>query len=106
MLFYEGNEVPRPQKGQTHVLSGPIYLFRVALALIILCKRSIMTMNLAQAGPRAVIELLARPPMSAVPQDPESFLSHTLTVKVKDDDLRKQRLKREAQWKKERLGQR
>jgi len=85
---------------------GPIYLFRVALALITLCKRPIMTMNLAQAGRGPVIELLGRPPLSAIPQDPESFISHTFTVKVKDDDLRKQRLKREAQWKKDRLAQR
>jgi TBC1 domain family member 10 len=65
-----------------------------------------MTMNLAQAGRGPVIELLGRPPLSAIPQDPESFISHTFTVKVKDDDLRKQRLKREAQWKKDRLAQR
>jgi hypothetical protein len=65
-----------------------------------------MTINPARAGREAVFELLNRPPMSAIPQDPESFISHTFTVKVRDDDLRKQRIKREAQWKKERLAQR
>lgn len=85
---------------------GPIYLFRVALALIMLCKRPIMNINLAQAGRGAIIELLGRPPFSAIPQDPESFINHTFTVKIKDDDLRKQRSKREAQWKKDRLAQR
>lgn len=85
---------------------GPIYLFRVALALIMLCKRPIMTINLAQAGRGAIIELLGRPPMSVIPQDPEAFIAHTFTVKVRDEDIRKQRSKREAQWKKDRLAQR
>lgn len=85
---------------------GSIYLFRVGLALMTLCKRPLMTLNAAQGGQGAAIELLSRPPLSIIPQDPDSFISHTFIVKVRDDDLRKQRAKREAQWKKDRLAQR
>ncbi|KAG8757016.1 hypothetical protein FRC14_002447 [Serendipita sp. 396] len=85
---------------------GPIYLFRVGLALLTLCKRQLMNIASTRSGPEAAMELLGRPPPSVIPQEPESFISHTFTVKVRDDDLRKQRAKRESQWKKDRLAQR
>ncbi|KAG8815446.1 hypothetical protein FRC17_000708 [Serendipita sp. 399] len=85
---------------------GPIYLFRVGLALLTLCKRPLMNIASNRAGPEAAMEMLGRPPLSLLPQEPDVFISHTFTVKVRDDDLRKQRTKRESQWKKDRLAQR
>jgi TBC1 domain family member 10 len=85
---------------------GPIYLFRVALTIITLCKRPLMSMDPAKIHPGTVMELLSRPSPSFIPHDPEAFINHTFTVKIRDDDLRKQRSKREAQWKKDRLAQR
>jgi hypothetical protein len=109
ILFYEGASAPRT-KSTVHTymksLSGSIYLFRVALALLTMCKSTLLSLNPARTGPDAVLEILNRPPPSAIPQDPETFLNYTFTVKVRDDDLRKQRSKKEAQWKKERLSQR
>jgi hypothetical protein len=65
-----------------------------------------MSMDPAKIHPGTVMELLSRPSPSFIPHDPEAFINHTFTVKIRDDDLRKQRSKREAQWKKDRLAQR
>lgn len=73
-----------------------------------MCKNTLLSLNPGpgRAGPEAIVDILSRPPPTAIPQDPEAFLNYTFTVKVRDDDLRKQRSKKEAQWKKERLSQR
>ncbi|OBZ77873.1 TBC1 domain family member 10B [Grifola frondosa] len=47
----------------------------------------------------ALLELVCRPPTSCLPQNPDAFLELAFSVKLKDDDLRKQRNKIEAQVK-------
>lgn len=45
-----------------------------------------------------MLAILAKPEtMSLLPNDPEQFLSVALAAKVKDEDVRKQRVKVEAQ---------
>ena len=83
---------------------GPIYLFRVALALLTLLKRSLMNMPSPQVP--NVLELLQKPPVATLPPDPDGLLAHTFTVKIKEDDIRKQRSRLEAQLKQQRAGAR
>jgi len=83
---------------------GPIYLFRIALALLTLLRRPLM--NVPAPEVPNVLDLLQKPPVAALPSDPDGLLAHTLTVKVRDDDIRKQRSKLETQLKQQRAGAR
>ena len=63
-------------------------------------------MNMPAPEVPNVLELLQRPPVAALPSDPDGLLARTFTVKVKDEDVRKQRSKLEAQLKQQRAGAR
>jgi hypothetical protein len=47
------------------------------------------------------MSFLARPPPSLLPPDPDGFVTMCLSLKLKDDDIQKQRKKLEAQMKKD-----
>lgn len=83
---------------------GPIYLFRIALTLLTLLKRPLMNMPPPEVP--NVLDLLQKPPVAALPPDPDGLLAHTFNVKFRDDDVRKQRSKLEAQLKQQRAGAR
>ena len=46
---------------------------------------------------------LLRPPPEVLPADPEHFIGQVLAVKLKDDDVRKSRVKMEAAVKQQRI---
>ena len=81
----------------SYSFSGPPFFFRVGLA-ILTCTHHII--NSFQFRSQAM-SFLARPPPTLLPPDPDGFVSMCLSVKVKDDDIRKQRVKLEAQLKRE-----
>lgn len=78
--------------------AGPLFLFRVGLAVISSCR-----LRLLESTPdrSSVLALLAHPPPSLLPPDPDALITVALSVKLKDDDIRRQRVKLEAQLKRQ-----
>ena len=68
-------------------------MYRVGLAVIQCCKTQFQ-----QGSPNrdTVLRTLLHPPASLLPSSPDAFLEMAATVKLKDDDVRKQRGKLEA----------
>jgi len=56
-------------------------------------------MNMPAPQVPNVLELLQQPPFATLPLDPDGLLAHTFNFKVRDEDVRKQRSKLEAQLK-------
>ena len=79
------------------VLLGIPFLIRVALAIVTCCRPAILESTTAER----VLKIFHRPPQSLLPPSPEAFLSLACSVKLKDDDVRKQRIKMEAQVKRQ-----
>ncbi|KAI0668813.1 rab-GTPase-TBC domain-containing protein [Trametes maxima] len=77
------------------LFEGVTFLFRAGLAIFVCCRRLL----LQSTSPDIVLEVLAHPPLSALPPNPDAFVEQALSVKLKDDDVRKQRNKLEAQVK-------
>ena len=75
--------------------SGVTFLFRAGLALFACTRRVI----LQTPSPEAVLQVLARPPATCLPPSPDAFVELAFSMKFKDDDVRKQRSKLEAQVK-------
>ncbi len=72
-------------------LIGIPFLLRAALSVTFICRQFLLapttnTENMALAA-------LAHPPTQWLPSSPEAFLTTVMNVKLKDDDVRKQRLK-------------
>ncbi|KDQ49613.1 hypothetical protein JAAARDRAFT_165497 [Jaapia argillacea MUCL 33604] len=79
---------------------GVIFLFRIGLALLSCCRRLISECPNHQAA----VSLLMKPPPSCLPPTPDDLLVLAYSMKLKDDDLRKQRSKMEAQVKRQTQG--
>ncbi|KAI0628503.1 RabGAP/TBC [Trametes polyzona] len=77
------------------LFEGVTFLFRVGLAIFSGCRRLI----LQATSPDAILDTLCHPPPTALPLNPEALIELAFTVKLKDDDVRKQRNKLEAQVK-------
>ncbi|KAI8977787.1 RabGAP/TBC [Trametes punicea] len=77
------------------LFEGMTFLFRVGLAIFVCCRHAIVQ----SVSPDSVLEALLHPSLAALPSSPEAFIELALSVKLKDDDLRKQRHKLEAQVK-------
>ncbi|KAH9851255.1 RabGAP/TBC [Lenzites betulinus] len=77
------------------LFEGITFLFRVGLAIFSGCRRIV----LQATSPETVLEALRHPPPTALPLNPEAFIELAFSVKFKDDDIRKQRGKLEAQIK-------
>ncbi|KAH7097871.1 RabGAP/TBC [Auriculariales sp. MPI-PUGE-AT-0066] len=82
------------------LFEGPTFLFRVGLALLHVVRRQIFSMQ-GMAVPQ-IIAFLARPPPQAFHPDPEAFVQLCFTMKLKEDELRKARIKNAEQQLKER----
>ncbi|KAI0033862.1 rab-GTPase-TBC domain-containing protein, partial [Vararia minispora EC-137] len=76
---------------------GVVFLFRVGLALLVCCRRTLLDTK----GDAAVLALLRRPPLMLISSTPDTFIELVSSVKLKDDDIRKQRVKMEAQVKRQ-----
>ncbi|KAL5534857.1 hypothetical protein ACEPAG_1322 [Sanghuangporus baumii] len=73
---------------------GPPFLFRVALAILSCCRGAIESLS----NRTAVFSYLSRPEtMSLLPDDPEEFVNLAMAVKIKDEDIKKQRVKVETE---------
>jgi hypothetical protein len=77
-------------------LIGVPFLLRVALAICSICRRGL----LESKDERTLLDHLFHPPSNSLPTV-DAFLSLTLSVKLKDDEVRKQRVKMEAQVKRQ-----
>ncbi|KAJ3548368.1 hypothetical protein NM688_g5306 [Phlebia brevispora] len=79
------------------LFEGVVFLFRVGLAIMQCCKQTVM-----QTAERdAVLNTLLHPPALCLPSNAETFLEMASSVKLKDDDVRRQRTKLEAQVKRQ-----
>ncbi|KAF8149384.1 hypothetical protein B0H34DRAFT_733556 [Crassisporium funariophilum] len=79
------------------LFEGVPYLLRVALAIVTCCRRRILDAT----SEDAVLHMFRHPSQAWLPATPEHFISLTLSIKLKDDDIRKQRVKMEAQVKRQ-----
>lgn len=80
-----------------HILLVVTVLFRVGLALV-QCVRHLL---LQATSEEAAMEYLVHPPLACLPSTADAFLNQVLMMKLKDDDVRKQRIKMEAQVKRQ-----
>ncbi|KAI6129346.1 RabGAP TBC [Pisolithus croceorrhizus] len=76
---------------------GMPFLFRVGLA-VIHCVRHLL---LQATSDESALENLTHPPVACLPSSADDFLSLCFNMKLKDDDVRKQRVKMEAQVKRQ-----
>ncbi|TBU22085.1 RabGAP/TBC [Dichomitus squalens] len=77
------------------LFEGVTFLFRAGLALFSCTRR----LFLQSTSPEAVLDILSRPPSTSLPPSPNAFIELAFSMKFKDDDVRKQRGKLEAQVK-------
>ncbi|KAE9402270.1 hypothetical protein BT96DRAFT_956282 [Gymnopus androsaceus JB14] len=76
---------------------GVPILIRVGLAILYCCRRAILDAT----SEDAVLYYLKRPSPTWLPPTPDAFITLAFSFKVKDDDVRKQRVKMEKQVKKQ-----
>jgi len=79
------------------LLEGIPFLFRVGLALFHCCRRQV----LEAINQESLFDVLNHPSPNWLPPSPDAFIALAYSVKVKDDDVRKQRIKMEAQIKRQ-----
>jgi hypothetical protein len=77
------------------LLDGPLFLLRVGLAIAQCARNQLMQCPDA----RKALALLARPPVEDLPADVEAFIGLAMGIKMKEDDMLKQRAKMEARLK-------
>ncbi|ESK95565.1 hypothetical protein Moror_12639 [Moniliophthora roreri MCA 2997] len=76
---------------------GIPFLIRVGLAIIYCCRRALLDAT----SEELVLRYLRQPSPNWLPPSADAFISLTLSFKLKDDDIRKQRIKMEAQVKRQ-----
>ncbi|KAF8259418.1 hypothetical protein EI94DRAFT_1813388 [Lactarius quietus] len=76
---------------------GVVFLFRIGLALVTCCRRAIHDM----CSESDALSLLARPPPFLLSSTPSALIELSSTFRIKDDDIRKQRVKLEVQVKRQ-----
>jgi len=79
---------------------GVAFLFRVGLALLTCCRRTILDTT----GAVALLSLLRTPPTVLISSTPDRLIELANSMKLKDDDIRKQRVKLEAQTRRQTQG--
>jgi len=91
VFLYEGIYLPIIGNSVSKFLAGIPFLLRVALCLTFTCRQFLLSPTTNTEG--IALAALARPPIQWLPPSPEAFLTTAMNVKLKDDDIRKQRLK-------------
>ncbi|KAF8627921.1 hypothetical protein AX15_004171 [Amanita polypyramis BW_CC] len=80
---------------------GIPFLIRVGLAVISCCRVQIL-----QAGDdKTLLDVIHHPPLEVLPPNPDALIALVLNQKLKDEDVRKQRIKMEAQVKRQTQAQ-
>ncbi|KAF7304946.1 Rab-GAP TBC domain-containing protein [Mycena kentingensis (nom. inval.)] len=79
------------------LFEGIPFLFRVSLALFQCCRRPLLEAKSVDH----LFHILVQPPPNLLPPSPDALIGLAFSVKLKDDDLRKQRVKMEAQVKRQ-----
>ncbi|KAJ6488528.1 rab-GTPase-TBC domain-containing protein [Mycena vitilis] len=79
------------------LFEGIPFLFRVGLAMFYCCRRRV----LEATNHVSLLEILNHPSPNWLPPSPDAFIALANSFKVKDDDVRKQRIKMEAQVKRQ-----
>ncbi|KAH9931376.1 RabGAP/TBC [Fomitopsis serialis] len=79
------------------LFEGVSFLFRVGLAVISSCRQSLLQCR----GQESLLAILAHPPPHCLPPTPDAFIELAFSVKLRDEDIYKQRNKLEAQLKRQ-----
>ncbi|KAJ7221748.1 RabGAP/TBC [Mycena pura] len=79
------------------LFEGIPFLFRIGLVLFHCCRRRV----LEAINQDELFDVLEHPSPSWLPQSPDALISLAFSFKLKDDDVRKQRVKMEAQVKRQ-----
>jgi len=87
----------QPPLTQFTFFLGVSFLFRVGLALISCSRRQLLECNNDKQVFRQLNHLVAR----SLPFPTDAFISFVFSMKLKDDDIRRQRVKMEAQVKRQ-----
>jgi TBC1 domain family member 10 len=74
---------------------GMVFLLRIGLALVTCCHRTLLDIHQETEA----LNLLLRPPQYLISSSPDSLIELANSFRLKDDDIRKQRVKLEAQIK-------
>jgi len=97
IFLYEGEYRAFSVLRSIHVLLGVTLLIRVGLTLI-QCVRHLL---LQATSEDVAMEYLLHPPPACLPSMADAFLNQALSMKLKDDDVRKQRIKMESRLKRQ-----
>lgn len=84
------------------LFDGIPFLFRVGLAIASCCRRQL----LETTDSNVALGLLAAPPLECLPDDVEAFITLAYSIKLKDEDILKQRVKMETTLRKQTQQQR
>ncbi|KAJ7349145.1 rab-GTPase-TBC domain-containing protein [Mycena albidolilacea] len=79
------------------LFEGIPFLFRVGFALLYCCRQRV----LEAINQDSLFDVLIHPSPNWLPPSPDAFIALTYSFKLKDDDVRKQRIKMEAQVKRQ-----
>ncbi|KAL6305747.1 RabGAP/TBC [Sparassis latifolia] len=79
------------------LFEGVPFLFRIGIALLTCCRQLLLKC----AGHDPLFAILSHPPANYLPRTPDALIDLALSVKLKDEDIRKQRSKLEAQVKRQ-----
>lgn len=101
LFLYEGMSIVHLRNVALRNFIGIPFLLRVGFAVMTCCRRQI----LGATSPEVILTYLQHPSPGWLPSTPEGFLSLVNSVKMKDDDIRKNRIKMEAQVKRQTQAQ-
>lgn len=79
----------------TCLLAGTVFLLRVGLAIITCCHRTLLGIHREAEA----LSILMHPPLFLISSSPDSLIELANSFRLKDDDIRKQRIKLEMQVK-------
>lgn len=72
-----------------------VFLIRIGLAIVTCCHRTLLGLHQESEA----LSILTRPPPFLISSSPESLIELANSFRIKDDNIRKQRVKLEAQIK-------
>ena len=79
------------------MITGTPFIFRIGLAILSCCRSAIES----SSDRTTILSYLSRPEMlSLLPEDPEEFINLAMAIKIKDDEIKKQRVKVETDLRK------